>query len=259
MKKAVLVRVGIDSSEKSGKWNAPVNPGTGEFAYVPILEDEGRGKDGIKKKPIRPGYEVSYEQFKKPCKNLGKELHRKFLEKGIFAHLDPDFRYLTYGDEGNKGAHLKSLHLEEDDILAFYAGLAPPDAERKTGKLIYALIGLYRLKGLGVLAKDILQENWHENAHTRRDPTDDDNDIVFHGKEDGDVSGRLDHYIDIGEYYPNRHYYLKNELQKKWGGSKAIHLQRGSHDCFDPDKFYEWFQEQKQKHGIRLVKQNNLD
>lgn len=269
---AILIRVGIDQTEikharklgidqavKRRGWNAPVNPKTGEFAYVPILETESRGKDGVKKKPIRPRYKISYKQFKVSCQKFGKESELPSRFDDMCAHLDPDFRYLTYGDEGNKGAHLKSLHLEEDDILAFYAGLAPPDAERKTGKLIYALIGLYRLKGLGVLAKDILQENWHENAHTRREPTDDDNDIVFHGKEDGDVSGRLDHYIDIGEYYPNRHYYLKNELQKKWGGQKAIHLQRGSHDCFDPDKFYEWFQEQKQKHGIRLVKQNNLD
>lgn len=36
--KAILVRVGIGLSQKSGIWNAPVNPNTGEFAYVPILE-----------------------------------------------------------------------------------------------------------------------------------------------------------------------------------------------------------------------------
>lgn len=260
MKKAVLVRVGIDSTKESGKWNAPVNPDTWEFAYVPVLEDEGRGKGVIKKKPIRAGYEITYEQFKKPYENLGRVLKSELLEEGKFAHLDPDFRYLTYGDAGNKGAHLKNLYLEEDDILAFYAALAPPDVERKTGKLIYALIGLYRLKGPGVLAKDIIQENWYENAHTRREPNDDDKDIVFHGKRDEGVSGRLERCIPIGEYRSIRYYpryYLESEIQNKWGEPRPIYIQRGSHDLCDPDKFYEWFQEQKQKLGIRLVKENN--
>lgn len=251
MKKAVLVRVGIDSSEKSGKWNAPVNPGTGEFAYVPILEDEGR-KDGIKKKPIRPGYEVSYEQFKKPCKNLGKELHRKLLEKGIFAHLDPDFEYLTYGDEGNKKKRLERLELSEGDILAFYAGLKPPNAG--PGALIYALIGLYVLEKPGVTAlDDIPQKDWHKNAHTRREHTKDD-DIVFFGKKDG-KSGRLKRCILIGEYRPNG-YHLKSEIQEKWGEPKKVYLQRGYlHALRHPDRFYEWFEEQ----GVPLVPQNNLD
>jgi len=166
--KAILVRVGIDSSKKSGNWIAPVNPATDEFAYVPIREDEGKDKDGIKKKPIRPGYGRTYKQFKKPCKNLGKELHRKFLEKGIFAHLDPDFEYLTYGDEDNKATQLRNLNLGKGDILAFYAGLDPPDAERKAGKLIYALIGLYEVACV-MYAKDITKKTLgHKCPHKKR-------------------------------------------------------------------------------------------
>ncbi len=32
--KALLVRIGVDQA--FGGWNAPVNPDTGEFLYVPI-------------------------------------------------------------------------------------------------------------------------------------------------------------------------------------------------------------------------------
>ena len=66
---ALLVRVGIDSITKSGRWNAPVNPDTGKFAYVPIVEDESKGE-----KKIRRGYETSYDQFKDACQDLDVEL-----------------------------------------------------------------------------------------------------------------------------------------------------------------------------------------
>lgn len=249
MKKAVLVRVGIDSSEKSGKWNAPVNPGTGEFAYVPIREDEGE-KDGIKKKPLRPGYEVSYEQFKKPCDKLGRGLRPGLLEKGIFAHLDPDFRYLTYGDEDNKSRRLRKLELKEDDILAFYAGLKPPNAG--PGGLIYALIGLYVLGCDLKRALDIQKENWYRNAHTRRQPKEDD--IVVFGKKG--KSGRLEKCIPIGKPDRKGWYYLESGIQKDWGEPKQVSLQFGYLPALcHPERFYEWFIEQ----NIPLVPRNNLD
>ena len=142
--KALLVRVGIDLSKKSGGWNAPVNPDTGKFAYVPIIEDESKGK-----KKIRYGYETSYDQFKDVCQNLDVELPKKLY--GECAHLDPDFEYLTYGDERNKGAQLKNLG--EGDILAFWAGLSLPKARPR--ELIYALIGLYVVAEKPIHAKNI--------------------------------------------------------------------------------------------------------
>jgi hypothetical protein len=36
--KGVLVRIGIDST--CGGWNAPLDPRTGRFAYVPIPEGD---------------------------------------------------------------------------------------------------------------------------------------------------------------------------------------------------------------------------
>jgi len=241
---ALLVRVGIDSSDKSGNWNAPVNPETGEFAYVPILETGG--KNGEKK--IRLGYEkISYEQFKVPCGKLGRELHSKFDDKP--AHLDPDFRHLTYGDEDNKAAQLRNLKLVEGDILAFYAGLKPPNAG--PGELVHALIGLYVLACEPKRALDIRnKEDWGKNAHTRREPGEDD--IVFFGKK-GD-SGRLERCIDIGEY--RNGYYLKSELWEKWGGLRGSDwIQRGPHrSLLNPERFYyEWFKKQ----NIPLLQQNN--
>ncbi len=66
--KALLVRVGIDLSMESGHWNAPVDLETGMFAYVPIRETGDK-----KGKPIRPGYETTYEKFKAPCEKFGKK------------------------------------------------------------------------------------------------------------------------------------------------------------------------------------------
>ena len=56
---ALLVRVGIDSGQKNGKWNAPVNPDTNEFAYVPIVESPSS--------QIEREYRTGYEGFFKLC------------------------------------------------------------------------------------------------------------------------------------------------------------------------------------------------
>lgn len=236
---ALLVRVGIDLSKKSGVWNAPVNPDTGEFAYVPILENEGNGK-----KKIRPGYEVSYEQFKVPCQKLGKKLLPRFYDKR--AHLDPDFEYLTYGDEGDRGKPI--WELANGDILAFYASLCP--VKPCNQKLIYALIGLYVVDRIKPALK--IRKDWHTNAHTRRNP--DETDIVVFAKPG--LSGRLEQYIPIGGFR-NGAYRVTNELLSEWGGLsvKEGYIQRSAKlpSFCDPDKFYEWFQKQH----IRLVARNN--
>jgi hypothetical protein len=89
-----------------------VNPDTLEFAYVPIPEEE----------QIRPGYQRSYHTFKDSCRRFEAAFPETLLKR--YAHLDPDFEYLTYGDEKKKGGQIREL--VEDDILAFYAGLRPP-------------------------------------------------------------------------------------------------------------------------------------
>jgi hypothetical protein len=260
LRKVILIRVGIDSTrvKKARKlgtdqtvacagWNAPVNPKTLEFAYVPILENS-------ETKIVRREYEelCSYEQFKRPCEKIRADpdagLPARFY--CMCSHLDPDFGHLTYGDEGRKGKRLVHQKLAEDDILAFYAGLSPPDLG--VGKFIYALIGLYVLADDPVKTTEDFRDNkqyWHMNAHTRRCLGDDD--IVFRGKEGR--SGRLTRCICIGEYRCGR-YYLKSKIQEEWQEPKPVYLQRSPHRALcHPERFWEWFEKQ----GAELKKENN--
>ncbi len=233
--KALLVRVGIDS--KYGGWNSPVDPRTCEFAYGPIPEEE-------KGKKIRSGYERSYEQFKDACRKFGKELPNSLYDK--YAHLDPDFEHLTYGDEKQRGKRVREL--EEDDLVVFYASLSPKPWEQK---LVYAIIGFYVVKDKKE-AREIPEKDWDKNAHTRRQF--DSTDIIVSAKLG--LSGRLERCIPIGVYYDNA-YRVKPELLAEWGNLdvRKGYIQRsGTLPWFrNPEKFYEWFKKQ----NIRLVARNN--
>lgn len=99
------------------------------------------------------------------------------------------------------------------------------------------------------------------NAHTRRNPKEDD--IVFFAKEN--ISGRLEKCIRIGECINGR-YWLKQSLFDLWGGFEFPHkkvtklyLQRsGALPQFkDARKFYKWFIEQLADQQICLVQRNN--
>jgi hypothetical protein len=239
--KGYLVRVGIDLTPESGGWIAPVDPQTHEFAYVPIIENETKGR-----KRIRSSYEIFCDQFVRPCQKLSKELPSRLRNR--YFHLDPDFRFLTYGDEGNKGKQLENL--AEGDILAFWAGLSP--AKARPRELIYALIGLYVVAKKQTYAKNIHPKDWYKNAHTRRQFLEDD--IVVCGRHDG-TSGRLERSIRIGGYHDNG-YGIDPDIWDAWGGLRGgDRIQRGPHRsfCF-PEKFYEWFKKQR----IPLVEKNHL-
>ena len=175
--KGLLVRVGIDSTD--GCWNGPMRLASGEFAYVTIT-------DG---KPMRKGLARRYDEFIPVVKRFGEELPLPLMGKN--THLDPDFDYLTYGDQGQRGKRIQSL-LIDGDLLAFFAALCPVDGPARP--LIYALIGLYVVEEI-VLAKTVPRSRWAENAHTRRVPG--DGDIVVRAKPG--VSGRLRRCIPIGE------------------------------------------------------------
>lgn len=252
--KAYLIRVGID--QKSGAWNAPINKVTNEFAYVPIPEDEDKGD-----KLLRQGYAESYCQFQCPCRKVGRELRTRLLKSK--PHLDPDFRYLTYGDEHNKAKQLNNAELAEGDALVFYAGLKSISSlPNETHDLVYALIGLYILAGPGIKATCLPQKYWHRNAHTRRVPQSDD--IVFSAKEG--VSGRLERCIPIGACIEGR-YWLKQCLFDLWGGFRFAHKKEvtrlylqlsGALPQFrNPDRFYDWFNRERTRLQIGLIQRNN--
>ena len=222
--KALLLRVGIDSTD--GGWQAPVRAKTGEFAYVPITEDRDD-------KPPRRGLVRRFDEFIDPVAKLGAELPSRLLGKA--AHLDPDFDYLTYGDQGQRARRIRNL--SPGDLLVFFAALKP--VEEPGHSLIYAIIGLYVIEEI-VNAKDVPRGRWKENAHTRRVAKKDD--IVVRAKPR--VSGRLNRCIPIGEYRNNA-YRVRQQLLRAWGGLQVRdgYIQRSANPPHfrDADSFYRWF------------------
>lgn len=166
-------------------------------------------------------------------------------------HLDPDFEHLTYGDDGNRrGAAIKSL--TENDLLVFYAGLRPiyPSKHR----LIYAMVGLFTI-GDVCMAKDVPEDKWCANAHTRKVnpcPT----DIVVRAKQKN--SGRLERCIIVGEYR-DRAYRVSTDVLQAWGGLSVNdgYIQRSAvpPEFTSTKRFLEWFHRQ----SPTLVARNNSD
>ncbi len=136
--RAYLIRIGVDQAY--GGWNAPMDPQTREFVYVPIPES----------RPMRAELRRTYEEII-PALDSFERSHasaRPALVRLPYAlqsqqiHLDPDFSHLTYGDSGTRrGKGLTELC--KDDVLVFYAGLKPVAPSEH--QLVYALIGLYRI------------------------------------------------------------------------------------------------------------------
>jgi len=215
----LLVRVGIDSTD--GAWNGPLRRATGEFAYVSITES----------KQLRAGLGRAYDEFVPVVQRFGARLPAQLL--GCPTHLDPDFDYLTYGDQGQRGRRI--LNLKTGDLLAFFASLRPLDG----ASLVYALIGLYVIEEI-LPAREVLQERWMENAHTRREPRADD--VVVRAYPG--VSGRLRRCLPIGEYR-NRAYRVRRDLLALWGGLdiKDGYIQRSVRlpAFLDAERFYTWF------------------
>jgi hypothetical protein len=235
--KGLLVRVGVDQSEGGGCWNGPVDSRTGEFVYVPI-PDSG---------PFHPGLAKPYSGI---APHLGGQWpslppHLSALD----THLDPDFTYLTYGDQGERAKQI-TTKLGNSDLIVFYAGLADI---HPNPQLVYALVGLYVVDAI-VSAKTILQPRWDENAHTRRVTSFPGNDIVVRARPG--VSGRLARALAFGSYR-ERAYRIRPELLSAWGEMTVRngYVQRSARlpEFKDAARFYDWFQKQ----NVTLIPQNN--
>jgi hypothetical protein len=237
--RAALVRVGIDLAY--GGWNAPVDPRTNEFVYVPIPEGPER--------PQRPALTTTYASVEpslrrfaasrpdvpSPLVSLPRALAR------VRTHLDPDFDELTYGDDGERrGRAIASF--ERGDLIAFYAGLRPvaPCPHR----LLYALVGLYRVAAVA-RAATFPPARWHENAHLRRvavRPT----DVIVHADPCG--SGRLRRCLPVGEFREGA-YRVRRDLLDLWGGlsCKDGFVQRSAVPPLfrDPSRFVAWLEAQE--------------
>lgn len=245
--KAVLVRIGVDHSY--GEWNAPADPASGRFVYVPIPENPNVTFHANCKRSyaeVIPALECFATQ--RGLDLFGNLTFPPQLTKRAM-HLDPDFDQLTYGDVGDRrGSEMKKM--KDGDLIAFYAGLRSVD--RKAKHLIYALVGLLVVDEV-LDAVDVAQERWHENAHTRktkRGPT----DIVARAQPG--KSGLFDRFIPIGEYR-DRAYRVRRDLLKAWGGLTVNdgYIQRSARPPLfpDPQQFKRWFQEQ----DVSLLQHNN--
>ncbi|MDZ4689075.1 MAG: hypothetical protein SH850_28710 [Planctomycetaceae bacterium] len=238
MMQAILVRVGVDHSY--GQWNAPVDPRTGAFEYVPIPEKSTT---------------LFYENCAKPYSLIEPRLRTFAARNGLDLfqdlrcsaellqqnmHLDPDFDHLTYGDDGDRrGSHIRQL--QRDDMLVFYSGLRPivPCEHR----LIYAIIGLFRVAEV-VDASKIPSDRWGENAHTRKIKRG-LSDIVVRAQPRG--SGLLQRCLKIGEMR-DKAYRVTPSLLSAWGGLSVNdgYIQRSARPprFLDAGKFANWFEAQ---------------
>lgn len=244
---AILVRIAVDQT--FGRWNAPVDPTTNAFVYVPIPEKPGTAFHPKCERPYAL-VERALRQFAtgaRLCVHDDLGCPRDLLTQSM--HLDPDFSLLTYGDVGaRRGSQIRLL--SEDDVLVFYAGLRPCGPCEH--KLLYAIIGLYVVQEV-VEASTVPRKRWHENAHTRkvhREPS----DIVVRAKPG--MSGRLSRAIPIGEFR-DRSYRVRNDLLNAWGGLSVNdgYIQRSARPprFLKPQRFLNWFEKQ----GVELMAENN--
>jgi hypothetical protein len=241
--KAILVRIGIDHAY--GAWNAPVDPVTGQFVYVPI-------PDGATKH-YAPGNAHGFDQIVAPLAAFAESCAARDLRyptalRQRYMHLDPDFDYLTYGDNGiRRGAGIATLG--PSDLVVFYAGLR---SILDPNELVYALVGLFVVEEI-VRAIDLPVERRHENAHTRW-TTISENDVIVRG-ESG-ASGRFDRCIPIGEWR-DKAYRVRRHIEDAWGGLavKNGYIQRSAVPpaLRDARRFYRWFRQQ----DVTLLRRNN--
>jgi hypothetical protein len=242
--RAYLVRVGVDQA--FGGWNAPVDPRTNEFVYVPIPEISAQ----------QPGLATPYELVR-PALARFAEAHSDAPPRAVELpaelargnmHLDPDFGALSYGDTERRGRDLANLG--PGDFVAFYAGLRPVTAYAHA--LVYALIGLYRV-GEVVRLGTVPQTRWHENAHTRRSDHRATDVIV---RADPHASGRLRKCVPIGEFREGAYRVARDVLDTCGGLScRDGYLQRSAVPprLLDPARFLAWLDSRRPE----LISSNN--
>src|SRR5260370_25465639 len=100
-------------------------------------------------------------------------------------HLDPDFDYLTYGDQGERANQLRTK-LSQGDRIVFYSGMKDVHDGLR---LVYAIIGIFVVDDI-VLARSVPESARNSNAHSRRILADGAQDIIVRGRQD--LSGRLE-------------------------------------------------------------------
>lgn len=241
--RGLLVRVGIDQSY--GGWNAPCCA-DGAFCYIPMRPQNPEEFD--------QGFETTYDEFEQVYQRFaGEEPHFPDKLHQKTCHLDPDFRFLTYGDRDQRAKRISEFFKgSPDNFIVFYASFKPMESDREP--LIYAIMGFYRFQNVG-LANQVPLDRRNQNAHTRLANYERGNDIVVFA--DKNTSGRLKRLIIIGERRKNKQYYVQENLFNMWGGiSSNGWIQRSVYlpQFCDPEKFLQWFYAQNPE----FVHENNI-
>jgi hypothetical protein len=240
-----LIRIGVDQA--FGGWNAPMDPETNEFVYVPIPESRPMPTELATPYTLVLAALGRFQDEHPSAPAKLAQLPWNLVPANM--HLDPDFQHLTYGDSGTRrGKGLTDLG--PGDVVVFYSGLRPVAA--CAHRLVYALVGLYRVaESLRVQSVPALR--WSENAHTRC--MDRESSDVILRAEPG-LSGRLKQCIPIGEFR-DRAYRVEGGILADWGGLSCRdgYLQRSAvlPTLLDPQRFMGWFESQ----APELVSSNN--
>jgi hypothetical protein len=189
--------------------------------------------------------ETAFVRWAPAVERLGVRLPERLADR--VAHADPDFGRLTYGDRRERGRQIREK-LEGGDLLVFYAGLR----DVGDGRLVYALIGLLTV-GTIVAARDLPDERWAENAHTRRLEIG-ETDVVVLGRKG--ASGRFEQALEFAGYRTGA-YRVFPELLGRWGGLAVRdgYVQRSARlpEIGDPARFLDWLAAQR----VGLVARDN--
>lgn len=240
-KKVLLIRVGIDQT--FGNYNAPINPDTNEYIYMPIPQSADNFRMGM-----RTSYSDLKPHFNYWCQNNNSDIPFPEHLNNKATHLDPDFDFSTYGDQAT-GRGLRVGLLKKNDFLVFFGSFKPTSPCKH--KLIYALFGIMVVDKVLRVA-DIPEEELSTNAHSRVQNANKDHFVVFATPE---MSGRFSKAIPIGEFR-NKSYRVTNNILEAWGGIgvKDGFIQRSVNPPWfsNPDKFLEWFEHQR----VQLIQSN---
>jgi hypothetical protein len=235
--RCLLVRVGADRSGGGGSWNGPIDSASNKFAYAAIPETRA----------VRAGMEKPYSALAPALSKFGVTLPEHLRARHM--HLDPDFDYLSYGDQGARAGQLRTK-LSQGDRIVFYSGLKDVhDGPR----LVYAIVGIFVVEDI-VLAASVPESAQSASAHSRRILAEGAQDIIVRGNPQ--LSGRLERCLPVGEWR-NRAYRVRLDLLEAWGGLsvKDGYLQRSARlpEFLEPARFLDWLESKRPK----LIRANN--
>ncbi len=250
----LFVGIGADTTNSS-----PTPPvfEDGRFEYVPI--PERLGPDGTTETRTYGNTELRHADGNLDTllesivpRPKGSRLRGEALAAWPLHH-DPNFEALTYGETYSRPAYTKRLgRLDRGDVVAFYTGLQPsPDAPRH--RYLIGAFTVARVIDCRRLATDrsfadlppgrqeALMAEHAANAHAKRYfatgeiAAPDDGLVIVDGTTPG---GRFERAMRISGTHSGPHYYLDEELERRWspapngdedrtaylGGVKPAHL-----------------------------------